>query len=522
MLTSLYMAVLKPTRSAVTIRAIIFVVFVCLSLIIVDGWRSWNAREFELQEMGVATANLAQGMAQHANDTFKLADTVTFGIVERVEHDGTQASALQSLHQFLMNQVTQAQQFYGIYIFNEKGQWLTDSEPKPLNRFDVSDREYFIFHRTHPDLGMRIGAPVVGRFTGKWVMPLSRRINHPDGSFAGLVVIAVDIGYFTKFYDKLDIGRAGSLLLVQNNGTTLLRRPYNFSSLGRSMVGTELFRAFKANGTGGTLWIRSSLDGVMRLNSYRSLDNYPLFADAALSKDEMLADWWSDTLLHTGGVIILVIILALAGVRLIRQIQLRTKTEHELLLAHDALGTLNQTLEKLATLDGLTGLANRRKFDTSLSVEFNRATRYATSLALIMIDVDQFKQYNDIYGHPAGDACLRAISQTTQDLAQNRPDNLVARYGGEELVVLLPDTDLANALLMAEEIRLAIEQLGIEHSGDPTGVVTISVGVEARIPVRGVNTADQLVEAADKALYAAKSAGRNRVCSRVGWQAKTV
>jgi len=353
-------------------------------------------------------------------------------------------------------------------------------------------------------------------------MPLSRRINHPDGSFAGLVVIAVDIGYFTKFYDKLDIGRAGSLLLVQNNGTTLLRRPYNFSSLGRSMVGTELFRAFKANGTGGTLWIRSSLDGVMRLNSYRSLDNYPLFADAALSKDEMLADWWSDTLLHTGGVIILVIILALAGVRLIRQIQLRTKTEHELLLAHDALGTLNQTLEKLATLDGLTGLANRRKFDTSLSVEFNRATRYATSLALIMIDVDQFKQYNDIYGHPAGDACLRAISQTTQDLAQNRPDNLVARYGGEELVVLLPDTDLANALLMAEEIRLAIEQLGIEHSGDPTGVVTISVGVEARIPVRGVNTADQLVEAADKALYAAKSAGRNRVCSRVGWQAKTV
>jgi len=473
--------------------------------------------------MSVATANLAQGMAQHANDTFKLADTVMFGIVERIEHDGTRPLELQRLHQFLVARVAQAQQFYGIYFFDEKGQWLADSELEASHHVvDISDREYFIFHRTHPELGMRIGTPLVGRTTGKWVMPLTRRVNHRDGSFAGIVVIAVDIGYFTKFYDKLDIGRAGSLLLVQNNGTTLLRRPYNFSSLGRSMVGTELFRAFKANGTSGTLWIRSSIDGVMRLNSYRSLDNYPLFADAALSKDEMLADWWRDTLLHTGGVIILVIILALAGIRLIRQIQLRTKTEHELLLAHDALGTLNQTLEKLATLDGLTGLANRRKFDTSLSVEFNRATRYATSLALIMIDVDQFKQYNDIYGHPAGDACLRAISQTIQGLAQNRPDNLAARYGGEELVVLLPDTDLANALLMAEKIRLAIEQLGIEHSGDPTGAVTISVGVEARIPVRGVNTAEQLVEAADKALYAAKSAGRNRVCSRVGWQAKTV
>jgi len=515
MLTSLYIAVLKPTRNAVTIRAVIFVVFVCISLIVVDGWRSWNAREFELREMGVATSNLAQGMAQHANDTFKLADTVMFGIVERIEHDGTQPVEIQRLHQFLMARVTQAQQFTGIYFFDEKGQWQTDLEPQSSNHVNIADREYFIFHRNHPGLGMRIETPVIGRTTGKWVMPLTRRVNHPDGSFGGIVVIAIDISYFTKFYDKLDIGRAGSLVLLQDNGTMLIRRPYTVGNIGRSMVGTELFRAFMAKRDGGTLWIKSSVDGVLRLNSYRSLDNYPLLVDAALSRNEILADWWRDTLLHTGGVIILVIILALAGVRLIRQIELRTKTERELVLAHDALGTLNQTLEKLATLDGLTGLANRRKFDASLSDEFNRATRQATALALIMIDVDHFKQYNDIYGHPAGDACLRTISETIQDLAHNRPNTLVARYGGEELAVLLPDTDLSHALAMAEQIRLAIEQLHIEHSGDPRGAVTISAGVESRVPVRGVNTCEQLVEAADQALYSAKSAGRNRVCSRV-------
>jgi len=513
MLTSLYIAVLKPTRSAVTIRAVIFVVFVCCSLIIVDGWRSWNAREFELREMNVATSNLAQGMAQHANDTFKLADAVLFGLVERIEHDGTGPLELQRLHQFLKARVALSPQFSGIYFFDEKGRWLVDSESNELNHVNVSDREYFIFHRSHPDLDMRVGTPLLGRATGKWVIPLTRRVNHPDGSFAGVIITAVDIDYFTKFYDRLDIGRAGSLALVLNNGQMLIRRPYNTSYIGRSMVGTELFRAFKANNSSGNIWIKSSVDGVLRLNSYRSLDNYPLFVDAALSKDESLEGWWRDTLLHSGGVIILVMILALAGVRLIRQIELRIKTENELMLAHDTLETLNQTLEKLATLDSLTGLANRRKFDAGLAEAFSRAIRDGSALALIMIDVDLFKKYNDIYGHPAGDECLRNISRTIQDLAQNRPGYLVARYGGEELSLLLPDTGLADAILMSEKIRMGIQQLAIEHTGSPTGTVTISAGVESWTPEHGMDRSSQLVEAADKALYAAKAAGRNRVCS---------
>jgi diguanylate cyclase (GGDEF)-like protein len=169
----------------------------------------------------------------------------------------------------------------------------------------------------------------------------------------------------------------------------------------------------------------------------------------------------------------------------------------------------NEHLEELASLDGLTGLANRRGFDRQLEQEWRRAGEINEPVALMMIDIDHFKLYNDRYGHVSGDTCLRSVGETLS-LVTLENAVLVARYGGEEFALLLPGLDLPRIASLAEEARRSIEDLFITHAEAPCGYVTISIGVESVVPRPGQNAAD-LVEAADRALYAAKRRGRNRV-----------
>ncbi|MDQ0586416.1 diguanylate cyclase (GGDEF)-like protein [Variovorax paradoxus] len=491
-----------------------FVAIVCFSLLAIDGWNSWESRSDQLRQMSVAASNLARAMAQQADDTIKKADTVLVGMVERVEHDGTGPDAVARLRSVLARRIAELPQLDGLHVYDEEGNWVANSRTTQPENLNNATREYFVFHRTHEERGPHIGIPVKSRTSGRLLVPVSRRINHADGSFAGVALATIHIDFFMKFYDSLDIGEAGAVALVLENGTMMTRRPYGPAMVGRNMLETELFRSYVAQGPVGTVYIKSAQDGLMRLNSFRRLDNYPLFVAAALSKDEILVNWWRETLWHSGGVLLLTLIVAFIGWRLVRQFQLQTRTEAELRQTRDALETLNKTLNTLAMEDGLTGLANRRQFDVTLDSEYSRAARTASTLALIMMDVDCFKQYNDIYGHAADDECLQTIGCTIARLASRRPGDLAARYGGEELAVLLPNTDVAGAMILAERIRSAVRDLQIEHAGSADGFVTLSAGVDALSPAAGKpGQPKELIRAADKALYAAKSSGRNRVCA---------
>lgn len=168
-------------------------------------------------------------------------------------------------------------------------------------------------------------------------------------------------------------------------------------------------------------------------------------------------------------------------------------------------------LRQIAMIDGLTSVANRRQFDEALEAEWRACQRAASPLALIMIDIDHFKQFNDTYGHQAGDAALKAVASALK-ASMGRPHDIIARYGGEEFVCLLPDTDLAGARSKAEELKRSVQTLGIAHKASSAApVLTISLGVAVAIPVVDL-TQDQLVAAADDQLYEAKRAGRSRVC----------
>ena len=175
----------------------------------------------------------------------------------------------------------------------------------------------------------------------------------------------------------------------------------------------------------------------------------------------------------------------------------------------EKLRVTNARLQRLASLDGLTSIANRRALDEQFELEWKRETRAQTSLALLMIDIDHFKQFNDIYGHAAGDNCLQTVAR---ELARcmRRPEDFLARYGGEEFAVLLPHTDLDGALTVAAILRAAIAELAIEHSASPSLRLTVSIGCAACVPLLSHGRAE-LLHMADSALYQAKRSGRNRM-----------
>ncbi len=214
---------------------------------------------------------------------------------------------------------------------------------------------------------------------------------------------------------------------------------------------------------------------------------------------------------------VLIALLASALIAALFSLRLQRMRLHEKRLAGlvrertQALESANRKLSELARVDELTGMANRRHLEEALKREWARAGRRNESLGLVLIDIDYFKEYNDLHGHLAGDTCLRRIAEALDQCLQ-RTGDLLARYGGEEFLAVLPDTDEEGARAIAETMRQRVADLAIEHgASDASKVVTISAGIAATIPRPEAGKSSNLLRAADQALYLAKEGGRNRV-----------
>jgi diguanylate cyclase (GGDEF)-like protein len=188
-------------------------------------------------------------------------------------------------------------------------------------------------------------------------------------------------------------------------------------------------------------------------------------------------------------------------------LHIRITTERRAAEHTEVLAAVNGRLEVLNRKDPLTGLANRRTLDETLTAAWNEGRATGRPVGFLMIDIDFFKRYNDHYGHPAGDACLRLLAATLADSV--RGTDVVARYGGEEFSIILPGADLLTSYQLAERVQMAVVELQQEHAASPDGYLSVSVGAASAVP--GPDSPEDLIRAADRALYGAKHHGRNTV-----------
>ena len=504
------MRALQRLRFDTVVLARVFVALVCLSIVGIDGFQSYRRYDKELREGTANARNLARAAAQQATDTLRLSDVILIGIADRYDDEANSPYRIDRLHTLLMREAARLPHLARLSIVDEHGRLVTTSLPESSSSLEVSEREYFLHHRDNDDRKPFVGPPVRARSTNAWIMTLSRRLENPDGAFAGVVVASIDLRHFDRFYARFDIGHDGSISLLSSAATLVGRRPFVDTMIGNNFAKAALFRDVVTSRDEGAGTVVSAIDQIERQLAYERLPDFPLLVVAALSKKETLAAWRNETIQHSGLVVLLVLGLAFVGLRLVRQIERRVEVEAELLRSRSSLEALNRQLDAVARKDGLTGLANRRELDDVLAQEVRRVQRLRLPLTMVLIDVDFFKRFNDRYGHAAGDDCLQRIAAVLADGAR-RPGDLAARYGGEEFAIVLPAVDAAEARAHADRIRQAVRELAIEHADSPLGVVTISAGIASVLPHDRDASPRTLIRAADSALYDAKRNGRDRV-----------
>lgn len=395
----------------------------------------------------------------------------------------------------LFDRATAAPYKGDLVLLDDTGRILADSTSSTPRPDNFSDRPGFQKQRESDSLALQVDGPYLSRWGFKDLcISFSRRLPSDNGQFVGIASASMRLSYFDQLFRTLDIGPTSTVNLLSAEGVLLARQPgdNNRTFVGQNFSMRPNFKRILSE-VNGSFAAVSELDGANRLYTFSRVGDLPLIVVVAQSRDDVYAVWKRNAMLVAGATGLLCIGILWLSWLLGRQLQLRQHAERE--------------LAGLAATDGLTGLANRRSLDQALKQEWARGMRSGQPLALLMIDVDHFKAFNDRHGHHGGDVALRSVAQALA-ASIRRPGDLAARYGGEEFMVVLPETNKTGACVLAEKLRLAIEAL--PPFGDDTLPITVSIGVATHLPVSH-DVPEPLFHAADRALYRAKKNGRNRV-----------
>ncbi|MBC3487749.1 sensor domain-containing diguanylate cyclase [Pseudomonas kermanshahensis] len=378
---------------------------------------------------------------------------------------------------------------------DKQGNVVGDSTSAIPRQANFADTGVFKAHQHNANLGLLVGPPFKAKLGDQdWCISFSRRIPGPDGEFAGLAAGALRLSYFSELFKRLDIGDDSSINLFNTDGQLLARQPTRPQDplIGTNYAERPNFKRILGERS-GSFTALSATHGTSRMYTFARVADLPLIVLVAHSADEVFQSWRRTAILVS----------VATGVLCIGILWLTLLLGRELRRRHEA----EQGLATLAATDSLTGLANRRRLDQVLRQEWARAQRNHKPLAVLMVDVDHFKAFNQRHGHAGGDHALREVAKCIEGCIR-RPADLAARYGGEEFQVILPETDLAGATLLAERIRASVAALA--PFANDTRAVTVSIGI-GLYEANPQHDLASVLGAADEALYRAKANGRNRV-----------
>ncbi len=607
----------KRSRLRLAVVLAVGAVFACLGI-----WAEYTNWQRLLQSANTRQMETARAMALHTDDILALAQQPLNNLSAHARDALGDEAKMQHLLEEMLRVVKTSPLLRSLAYADAQGRLIGSTFAANSAGMDLSDREYFLFHKSNASTQPRFGLPSQSQTNGRWFLPISQRIDNPDGSLAGIMIATIDMDHFSRFIETFEVNEENAFALLRKDGAILLRLPIDLKAMGANVADSALYRDQIMKKLRGNYEYVSRFDGTKRISGfYRSTDT-GVTAIATQTKASIFDDWLKQSKYPWLSIILAYLIGTAMAIRWIRQIELReigdqkvaareaefrlianaspdviekislagvrqyvspaaarifeqdtesvigtsvlddrddqTKSAWQDALAKVQSGSstecilyrhqrmdgtmiwlesviscfrsddnnepdgivvitrdvtrqqmMKQELNALATTDELTRLFNKRYFNTQLSSTLAAARANKQSVSLILLDLDRFKAYNDTYGHLAGDCALRDVAAVIPPQLTGT-GGLAARYGGEELVVLLPNTDAEETMRIAENIRKAIAALKIEHAGNlPWGHVTVSSGYATALPSQAFSEND-LITQADRALYAAKAAGRNR------------
>ncbi|MGA7777005.1 MAG: sensor domain-containing diguanylate cyclase [Paraburkholderia sp.] len=469
-------------------------------------WVLAQMRDDALRRAQDSALNVTLLVQRDVSRNLELYDLSLRAVIEGLQQPGVVSLPPAIRQMLLFDGAASAKDMGSMLVLDQAGNVRFDSQSVTPRQINVADRDYFVAHRNASNLGLYISRPYMSHQKGAGEsIALSRRLSNPDGSFAGVVVGTLRLTYFRRLFAGMNLGNSGSMALLLSDGTMLMRRPYDPKIIGINLTGTPNYTRFTQQDS-GDFFGTAAIDGVERWYAFRHIDGFPLLLDVAISTSDIYAGWRHRAWI-IGSLIAALDLTIIALARLFSE-QLKRRLEVE------------EALRVLARTDGLTGLNNRRTFEEHAEREWLITQRTGRSLSILLIDVDNFKGFNDLYGHSAGDDALMAVASCI-DGNVRRPGDIAARYGGEEFAVLLPDTNELGAAMIAEHIRAAVQALELRHVASAHHVLTISVGI-ASTAIQRFAGYRAFVNAADTTLYEAKDAGRNCIlCYPVAARADT-